>query len=85
MDVKETKEALVAFVKLAKFVSAQAKDGLDIKDLGALAAKIAGDEVFRGALVAAIEGASKIPSEIQDFEFSEGMDLAMAVIAELKA
>lgn len=85
MDVKETKEALVALVKLGKEVSALAKDGLDLKDAAALGIKFASDENFRGMVVGAIEGCSNIPAEVKDISFEEGVELALAVIAELKA
>lgn len=85
MDVKETKEALVALAKLGKFVAAQAKDGVDFKDAAALASKIVGDEGFRSALVAGFEGATLIPAEMKDISFEEGIELALALITELKA
>lgn len=84
VGIQETKEAVVASIKLGKFIAAQAKDGLDLKDAGALAAKIAGDAEFRGALLAGFEGASKIPAEVKDLDFSEGILLAQAVVEELK-
>lgn len=83
--IKETQEAVVALAKLGKFVAAQAKDGLDLKDGAALAAKIVGDEAFRSALIAGFEGAAKIPAEVKDLSFEEGIALALALVAELKA
>jgi hypothetical protein len=85
MDVQNTKEALVALAKLGKFIAAQAKDGIDLKDGAALAAKIVGDEVFRAALIAGFEGAAMIPAEVKEISFEEGVELALALIAELKA
>lgn len=85
MEVKETKEALVAVVKLSKVIAALAKDGIDWQDAATLAAKIVSDEPLRTALVAAVSGAAAIPAEIKDISFDEGIELAMAVIAELKA
>lgn len=85
MEVKETKEALVAVVKLAKVIAALAKDGIDWTDAAVLASKIVGDEVLRSALVEAVSGAAAIPAEVKDISFEEGIELAMAVIAELKA
>jgi len=83
-DVKETKEAIVALVKLGKFLAVQAKDGLDIKDIGALTAKLVSDEQFRLALVEGIEGSAKIPVEMKEISFEKGIEIALAVIAELK-
>lgn len=85
MEVKETKEAIIAVVKLTKVVSALAKDGIDWSDAAVLASKIVGDESLRSALVEAVSGAAAIPAEVRDISFEEGIELAMAVIAELKA
>ena len=85
MDVKETKEAVVALVKLGKVLAELAKDGIDWKDGAALASKIVSDEAFRSALVAAVEGAGAIPAELKDIKLEEGIELALAVIGELKA
>lgn len=85
MDVSQTKEAVVALVKLGKVLAELAKDGIDWKDGAALASKIVTDEAFRGTLVAAVEGAGNIPAELKDINFEEGIELAMAVIAEINA
>lgn len=85
MDVKETKEAVIALVKLGKVLTELAKDGIDWKDGAALASKIVSDEAFRSALVAAAEGAAAIPAELKDIKLEEGIELALAVIGELKA
>jgi hypothetical protein len=85
MDVKETKEALVALVKLGKEVAAMAKDGIDLKDAAALGIKFASDEKFRGVIIEAISGAAQIPAEVKDISFEEGVELALAVIGELQA
>ena len=84
MDVKETKEALVALVKLGKEVASLAKDGIDLKDAAALGIKFASDEKFRDVIVEAFSGAVQIPAEVKDISFEEGIELALAVIAELK-
>jgi hypothetical protein len=85
IGIKETKEAMIALAKLGKFIAAQARDGLDVKDVAALAAKIVSDEAFRAALIEGFEGAAKIPAEIKDLKFNEGIELSMALIGELKA
>lgn len=85
MEVKNTKEVVVALVKLGKEIAKAAKDGLDVKDIGAIGMKIAADEAFRGAFIAAFEGASEIPAEVKDISFEEGIELVLALIAELKA
>jgi anti-sigma regulatory factor (Ser/Thr protein kinase) len=85
MDVKNTKEVIIALVKLGKEIAKAAKDGLDVKDVAAIGMKVATDEAFRNAFIAAFEGCSEIPAEIQDIKFEEGVELALAIVAELKA
>lgn len=83
-DVKETKEFVVAAIKLGKFVAEQAKDGLNWKDAAALANKIMVDEAFRSALIGAIEGVQQIPAEVKDLSWNEGVELVTIAIAEFQ-
>ncbi len=85
IGIVETKEALVAIAQLVKFVIAAGKDGYDINDLGSLFAKIVGDETFKKIMIDAVVGANKIPSEISNIKLNEGIELLLAVIAEVKA
>jgi hypothetical protein len=55
-DVKETKEVLVAAIKLIKTGSELAKDGIDLSDAVALGSKFISDEEFRTALVEGVKG-----------------------------
>lgn len=82
MDVKETKEALKATIAIGKFVLEQAKDGLDLNDLGALITKVVNDEAFKGLLAAGLDGIDKVPAELSDLEFNEVLELA-EVLPEL--
>lgn len=84
MDVKETKEALVAVIALGKAVAELAKDGLDLGDAVALGSKIVSDEVFRAKLVAGVSGLSKIGPELKDVAASEALELIGAIYEELK-
>jgi hypothetical protein len=84
MDVKNTKEVVVALVKLGKEIAKASKDGLDVKDVAAVGMKIATDEAFRGAFIAAFEGAASIPAEVKDISATEALELAIALIEELK-
>ena len=59
LDVKETKEILIAAVALTKVIREYAKDGLDLSDGMAFVSKLFSDEVFRGKLVEAGKGADK--------------------------
>jgi len=76
MEVKETKEAILAVVAVGKFVVEKAKDGLDLNDLGALITKFVEDEQFKGVLMAGVDGIDKVPAELSDLEFAEVIELA---------
>jgi len=84
MEVKESKEALVALVVLGKAVSAAAKDGLDLSDALALGTKFVSDDKFRSAIVEGVKGLEKIGPELKDLAASEALDLLGAIYEELK-
>jgi hypothetical protein len=84
MEVKESKEALVAMVVLGKAVAAAAKDGLDLSDALALGTKFVSDDKFRVAVVEGIKGLEKIGPELKDLAASEALELIGAIYDELK-
>jgi hypothetical protein len=84
MEVKESKEALVALVVLGKAVAAAAKDGLDLSDALALGTKFVSDDKFRVAVVEGIKGLEKIGPELKDLAASEALELIGAIYDELK-
>lgn len=85
MDVKESKEAVVALLALGKVVAGLAKDGIDLGDAVALGSKIVSDEAFRAKLVAGVQGLDKIAPELKDLAASEALELLGAIYEELKA
>jgi len=85
MEVKESKEALVALVALGKAVAVLAKDGLDLGDAVALGSKLIGDEKFRAKLAAGAQGLDQIVPELKDIAASEALELIEAIISEIKA
>jgi hypothetical protein len=84
MEVKESKEALVALVVLGKAVAELAKDGLDLSDGLALGSKFIADEKFRAAIVEGIKGIDKVGPELKDIAASEALELLGAIYEELK-
>ena len=84
MEVKESKEALVALVILGKAVASVAKDGLDLSDAVALGTKFVSDDKFRSAVVEGIKGLEKIGPELKDLAASEALELLGAIYDELK-
>ena len=85
MEVKESKEALIALVALGKAVAVLAKDGLDLGDAVALGSKLIGDEKFRAKLAAGVQGLDQIVPELKDIAASEALELIEAIISEIKA
>ena len=84
MEIKESKEALVALVVLGKAVADLAKDGLDLSDGLALGSKFIADEKFRADIVEGIKGIDNVGPELKDIAASEALELLGAIYEELK-
>lgn len=82
-DVKETKELLIALVKLGKLAAKQFGDGVDLSDAVAIAKAFA-DEEFRAALMAGFAGLQGIPAEAKDIDAAEAIALLGVLYAEIQ-
>ena len=82
-DVKETKELLVAMVRVGKFVMKQAADGIDLSD-GVALVKALADEDFRKDVFAGGAGIDQIPAELKDLSASEALELFDVILEQLK-
>lgn len=82
-DVKESKELLIALVKLGKLAAKQLGDGVDLSDAVALAKALA-DEDLRKAIVDGFSGLQGLPAEIKDIDAAEAVELLGALYAELQ-
>lgn len=82
--INESKEAILAFVVLGKYVSSLAADGLDLSDLGSLISKFVADENFRKLLEAGVAGLSEVPEELKDIDGAEAVELIAAVVDALR-
>lgn len=85
MEVKESKEALVAFAAIGKVVVDLAKDGIDFSDAVALGSKLISDSTFRSKVIIGVQGSDKIVDELKDLAASEALELFEAIINELKS
>lgn len=83
VGIKETQEMLDLMHELAIFMIKRLRDGVDMGDAMAVLDLFLKDEDFRMKLKAAIEGASKIPSEMMDLDVNESMALAMGMISKV--
>lgn len=82
-DIKESKELLVALVKLGKLAAKQLGDGVDLSDAVAIA-KVLADEQFRKALLDGFSGLQSVPEELKDIDAAEAIALVGVLYAELK-
>lgn len=76
LGIKETKEALDGLNSLSEEIVSLAKDGIQMGDAVKLAEDIMLKPEFKAKLAAAIEGIQKVPAEIKDIDFAEGIELA---------
>jgi len=73
MDIKNTKEILVAANEIGLVVAQALKDGAQMSDVMVVVGKIMGD--LQGKVGAAISGASEVPAEIKDISVNEVVEL----------
>lgn len=81
IGVNETKEVLTAINELALVVIKHVKDGFAVSDIPAIISELMITDSFKLALVQAVEGIARVPSEIKDVDFMEGMELAKIQLA----
>lgn len=82
-DVKESKELLVALVKLGKLAAKQFGDGVDLSDAVAIVKALA-DEDFRKAIVDGFSGLQDVPAELKDVDAAEAIALIGVLYAEIQ-
>ena len=80
LGIKETEEAVEGVFVLALFLAKRLKDGAGVDDAVALFSKISSDEEFKAVVGQAYEGIDKVPAEIKDIDFTEGVVLAKKAI-----
>lgn len=83
--VKETKEVLVAVLKVAPVLVKQFKDGVQVQDAAELYMKIMADAVLKEAIMKAYEDYKLVGDEVKDLDTAEVIELLMAALPELQA
>jgi hypothetical protein len=78
---KELQEAIEASMELLGYILELAQDGLTIGDGFDIAQRIATDDAFRGKMLVAMDGMSKIPDEIKDLDMNESVALSMVILS----
>jgi hypothetical protein len=75
MEIKETKDALIAVNILSIFLIEQFRDGFQMSDFMDLYAKITTDDAFKTRMMDAYIGISAIPAELKDLDVKESIEL----------
>jgi hypothetical protein len=81
--MKETKEALVGILALAKVIAELAKDGVQVQDAISLFAKLQEPEL-KAKVDAAIADVQKVQDEVKAASAADYFDLVMIALPELK-
>jgi len=81
-DVLETKQLLVALVRLGKLAAKQLGDGVDLQD-GVALIKALSDNEFRKCLSDGFSGLQSVPEELKDIDAAEAVALIGLLYAEL--
>lgn len=84
VGIQETTELLVGIGQLNAHVIKYLKDGFQPgADISQLAADLVNDTEYRAKLQAAIVGVGKIPAEIKDLKFNEGLQLTKVLYEQV--
>ena len=81
---KETKEAVLAVLKLAPILVKQFKDGVQLGDASELYEKIMKNEEVKAAVLAGYDGYNLIPDEVKDLDLGESFDLVITILPEIQ-
>jgi hypothetical protein len=76
MEMKETKEALIALVLIGKFVADRLKDGVQLEDAMALGQALVADGEFKRLVQAGYTDMDKVGDELKDFSIAKALALA---------
>jgi len=80
---KETKELLIALLKVTPILLKQFKDGAQVQDATELYEKIVGNAEMKAVILQAYEGYKLVPGELKDLSVKEGISLASELLPEL--
>jgi len=77
--VKETGEAILALLKLGKFVAKRLEDGADLGDAMALYNKLTADGEFKKVVDEGFKGYQAIPAEVGELDLMDALELAKII------
>lgn len=81
--IKETKDVMIAFLKLSALLAVTFKDGAQAKDFIEVYEKISSNEELKASFVAAYNDIEKVPAEVKDLQFAEAVELLVAAVPEI--
>jgi len=81
MDIKETKEALVAANEIGVQATKLFKDGVQVNDFEQFYATFITDADFKAKVKAGWDGRDKISAEVKDIDLVEGLELAQVQLS----
>lgn len=82
--IKESKEAMIGFIKIAALMASVFKDGIQATDFVQIIAKIESDPILKQQLFDAYNGIDQVPGEISDLSLAEGLSIVPELFEALK-
>jgi len=80
--IKETKEALIACIKVGKLVMKQLNDGAQASDALEVAKQLLTNPTLRDSIVTAVAGSTEIVLEVKDLQLEEALELIESLVVE---
>ncbi len=81
--VKELREAVRGLLKVAAFLGARFKDGVQFGDFAAFYANLTQDGEFKTVMNEAWDGYQKIGAEVKDIDAGEGLEVVGDIVDEV--
>lgn len=82
LGVKETKEVVSGAMHLGGLLYSRFKDGVQASDIVVILDKIKNDPELSAALIAAYNGADKVPAEVKELDIQDGVELGVHLLQE---
>lgn len=81
--IKETKEVIIAILKLANILIVPLKDGAQPEDAVAILNGVLNDEEAKAAIVEAAKDIHMVQAEVKDLSLPEALEILIAAQPEL--
>jgi hypothetical protein len=83
-SVQNVKELAIGLIVIATMLAEEFKDGVQATDAISIFAKIKGNEELQAKILLAYNGIDQVSAEAKDINLSEGVELIVALIPEIK-